>query len=149
MATPKSNIPKMLLEDMAPRYDYDCDQCLFIGRTGEYDIYLHNGSEQYEDLEVPPTFNIIAVYGEAEKYQSGADTAIRSMLEDDGFILGKALKTVMGSDLVHVRNARFVINQKLFEVAKRVQALWLGDSTHIEKRALKATDYPLNMQELL
>lgn len=47
-----------------PKYQHDCDTCLFLGRFENYDLYYHPGSDWNETL--------VARYGnDPEDYVSG------------------------------------------------------------------------------
>lgn len=43
-----------------PRHEHDCDQCVFLGPFGQYDLYFH-----------PNEPNVVARSGPAGDYQSG------------------------------------------------------------------------------
>lgn len=52
-----------------PRYDHDCDQCLYLGRQGGYDLYVDS------EMGIHPT--LLCRYGnKPHEYKSGIDMAV-------------------------------------------------------------------------
>jgi hypothetical protein len=49
-----------------PRHQHDCQECVFLGRWGTYDLYYHGGGFE----------TVIARYGSSgDDYQSGLNAA--------------------------------------------------------------------------
>ncbi len=48
----------------APQHEHDCDECVFLGRHGEYDLYFHEGSS-------PILTTLVARHGADGAYRSG------------------------------------------------------------------------------
>ncbi len=57
----------------APRYEHDCDICVFSHRIGEYDLYLHPWENGYKNY-------VARRSSEGSDYESG-DISIIGMIE--------------------------------------------------------------------
>ena len=60
-----------------PRHEHDCTTCVFLGRHGRFDLYLHDGGDH------PAWTTVIARWGSLGSYSSGL-WAARPYVSIDG-----------------------------------------------------------------
>lgn len=69
------------VEDECSRYDHTCNQCAFLGRSGEYDVYFHNGTDQQMFLKNPDHDSILLTLSQGSAVYNALDMIIKHVKE--------------------------------------------------------------------